>query len=98
MSDVLDMTTSGDLTSTFVLLGLSPDLAIGLSLTRNGDLLLQEEEEEGVNLDSSGEEVHELDNDGDGVSTLGGGMSTPGLTPTNTAAAAMTLGGYLATL
>ena len=96
MSDVLDMTTSGDLTSTLVMLGLSPDLAIGLSLTRNGDLLLQEEE--GVNRDSSGEEVHELDNDGDGVSTLGGGMSTPGLTPTNTAAAAMTLGGYRATL
>lgn len=96
MSDVLDMTTSGDLTSTLVMLGLSPDLAIGLSLTRNGDLLLQEEE--GVNRDSSGEEVHELDNDGDGVSTLGGGISTPGLTPTSTAAAAMTLGGYRATL
>ena len=96
MSDVLDMTTSGDLTST-LLPGLTPDLAMGLSLTRNGDLLLLDEEE-GVSRDNSGDEVHELDSDGDGVSSLGGGMSIPGLTPTSTAAAAMTDGGYLASL
>ena len=91
------MTTSGDLTSTLLLAGLPPDLAMGLSLARNGDFLLQEEEE-GVSRDNSGDEVHELDSEGEGVSSLGGGMSTPGLTPTRTAAAAMTLGGYLATL
>jgi hypothetical protein len=51
-------------------------------------------------LVSSGDEVlddEEID-EGDGVSNLGGGISMIGLIATKTQLAAMTLGGYLASL
>jgi len=88
-------TTSGDLNVGWWTRG------IGLSGVRNGEVL------EFVcwdivtdDLVNSGEEVFEDDeiDEGDGVSSLGGGISIMGLMATKTELAAMTLGGYLASL
>jgi len=49
-------------------------------------------------LVSSGDEVLDEIDEGDGVSILGGGISIMGLIATRTEAAAMTLGGNLAKL
>jgi len=88
-------TTSGDLNVGCWTRG------IGLSGVRNGEVLefvfwdIMNDD-----LVNSGDEVLDVDemDEGDGVSILGGGISIMGLIATKTEAAAMTLGGYLASL
>lgn len=88
-------TTSGDLNVGCWTRG------IGLSGVRNGEVLeFVCWDRMNDDLVSSGDEVFDVEEmeEGDGVSSLGGGISITGLIATKTQLAAMTLGGYLTNL